>query len=327
MNEQPANSAPLLAVVGPTASGKSHLAVELALRFGGEVLNCDSLQMYRWFDLGTAKTLPAERRGVPHHFLDFLYPDEQFAAGEFMRRGREVLRDITNRGKLPIVAGGTGFYLRALIDGLAPSPARDEQLRVRLQARSDARPPGYLHRLLCRMDPATSATIHANDTPKLIRAIEVCLLARRPASALFREGRDALAGFCVLKLGLAPPREALNARIHQRTAEWFTAGPNPEPPIIAETRSVLARGYASTLPPFQSHGYRQSVDYIEGRLTLAEALYHAQTRTRQYAKRQMTWFRKETNVHWLHGFGTDENIVAEAAKLAGEFREKFSPRN
>ena len=187
MNQQPAESAPLLAIVGPTASGKSHLAVELALRFGGEVLNCDSLQMYRWFDLGTAKTPLAERRGVPHHFLDILNPDEQFAAGEYMRRGREVLRDVAARGRLPIVAGGTGFYLRALIDGLAPSPSRDEQLRARLQSRADSRSPGYLHRLLQRIDPSTAATIHANDTPKLIRAIEVCLLARRPASALFRE--------------------------------------------------------------------------------------------------------------------------------------------
>jgi tRNA dimethylallyltransferase len=333
MNEQPAvaahaATAPMVAIVGPTASGKSHLAVELALRFGGEVLNCDSLQMYRWFDLGTAKTPLAERRGVPHHFLDMLDPDQPFTAGEFMRRGRECLREIAARGRLPIVAGGTGFYLRALVDGLAPSPPRDEPLRARLQRRADSRPAGYLHRLLGRIDARTAAAIHANDTPKLIRAMEVCLLARRPASALYGEGRDALTGFRVLKLGLEPPREALYARINGRTAEWFAAPAgsrtqapihagsvascDSEPPLIAETRAIMARGWASTVAPFQSHGYRQSVDYIAGRLTLAEALYHAQTRTRQYAKRQLTWFRKEAGIAWLRGFGNDPAVTHEA---------------
>jgi tRNA dimethylallyltransferase len=310
---------PMVAVVGPTASGKSHLAIELALRFNGEVLNCDSLQMFRWFDLATAKTPESERRGVAHHFLDILDADQEFSAGEFMRRGRERLRDIASRGRLPIVAGGTGFYLRALIDGLAPSPARNEHLRKRLQARAD-KGGEYLHRLLRRVDSATARTIHANDTPKLIRAIEVCLMAKRPASALFREGRDALTGFRVLKLGIDPLREPLYQRINVRTAEWFRTGA-AEPPLIEEVRSIMARGYSTTLPPFQSHGYRQAVDYLEGRLSLEEALYHAQTRTRQYAKRQMTWFRKESGVHWLRGFGNDPALVEEAMRETAEFCE------
>ena len=315
----------LIAVAGPTASGKSHLALELALRCGGEVLNCDSLQMYRWFNLGTAKLPLEERRGVPHHFFDILNPDQQFAAGEFMRQGRAVLRDIAARGCVPIVAGGTGFYLRALIDGLAPSPPRDEPIRARLQARADAKGlrvggngNAHLHRLLHRLDPATAATIHPNDTPKLIRAIEVCLLARRPASALYREGRDALTGFRVLKLGIDPPREPLYEKINQRTAEWFRAV-EAEPPLIREVRSIIARGYVSTLPPFLSHGYRQAVDHIDGRLTLAEALYHAQTRTRQYAKRQMTWFRKEADMHWLRGFGNDADVLEQAVAMGCAF--------
>ncbi len=323
MNHDPT----LLAVVGPTASGKSHLALELASRFGGEILNCDSLQMFRWFDLGTAKLPPAERRGVPHHFMDILNPDEQFAAGDYMRQGRAVMREVSARGRLPIVAGGTGFYLRALIDGLTPSPSRDEPLRQRLQARANQRASQgegeYLHRLLWRIDRTTAATIHANDTPKLIRAIEVCLLGRRPASELFSEGRATLTGFRVLRLGIDAPREALYGRINLRTAAMFDKGLREPallgPNLLEEVQSIIARGYAATLPPFQAHGYRQAVDHLEGRITLPEALYHAQTRTRQYAKRQMTWFRKEPAVHWLRGFGSDPAVIEQAIALVADF--------
>jgi tRNA dimethylallyltransferase len=291
-----------VAILGPTASGKSHLGVAVAGEFRGEILNCDSLQMYRHFDLGTAKPAPSERRGIPHHFLDVLDPDEQFAAGEYMRQARKVLAEVSARGRLPIVVGGTGFYFRALVDGLFVGPARHPDLRRRLARRAAARGPAYLHRLLHRLDPASGARIHVNDRPKLIRALEVCLLARRPASELFREGRHSLEGYRVLKIGLNPPREALHERINQRTRAIFDRG------LIEEVQGILARGYAVTVPPLGSHGYRQAVDYLQGRLSLDEALYHAQTRTRQYAKRQMTWFRKETGVRWFRGFGDDPEV-------------------
>jgi tRNA dimethylallyltransferase len=298
-----------VAIVGPTASGKSELAIDLAKQFSGEILNCDSLQMYRFFDLGTAKLSPAERQSIPHHFLDVLNPDEQFAAGEYMRQARAVLGEVTARGHLPIVVGGTGFYLRALVDGLFVGPGRDTELRARLAKRGEQKGSAYLHRLLRRLDAATAAQIHPNDAPKLIRAIEVCLLARRPASELFREGRAKLEGYRVFKIGLNPPREALYEQINERTRQMFAGG------LLEEVRGILASGYSSTVPPLGSHGYRQAVDFLEGRVSLDEAIYHAQTRTRQYAKRQMTWFRKETDVRWFNGFGNDSEVQRQACDL------------
>ena len=283
----------VVAIVGPTASGKSQLAIVVAKRFGGEVLNCDSLQMYRYFDLGTAKLAPAEREAVPHHFLDVLNPDQQFAAGEYMRQARAVLAEVSARGHLPIVVGGTGFYLRALVDGLFVGPGRSAELRQRLARRAEEKGAAYLHRLLQRMDAATARQIHPNDLPKLIRAIEVCLLARRPASDLYRQGRAKLEGYCVLKVGLNPPRAALYEKINQRTRQLFERG------LVQEVQSILDRGYPATVPPLGAHGYRQALDFLGGRISLEEAIYHAQTRTRQYAKRQMTWFRREKRILWL----------------------------
>jgi tRNA dimethylallyltransferase len=299
----------VLAIVGPTASGKSHLAIFLAKRFGGEILNCDSLQMYRHFDIGSAKLPAEEREGIRHHFLDILAPDEQFAAGEYMRQAREVMADVAARGRLPIVVGGTGFYLRALLDGLFAGPTRNRELRERLRLRAEEKGPGYLHRLLRRLDPAAAGKIHSNDEPKLIRALEVCLLARKPVSELFREGRPSLQGYRVLKIGLNPPREALYERINERARLLFENG------LVEEVRGILKRGYSSTAPPFQSHGYRQAIDFLEGRLSFEEAVYHAQTKTRQYAKRQMTWFRKEEGVEWFAGFGTDPQVQKQAGDL------------
>lgn len=296
----------VVAIVGPTASGKSHLALVVAKRFGGEILNCDSLQMYRYFDLGTAKLTPEERCGIPHHFLDVLEPDEQFAAGEYMRQARAVLAEVVPRGRLPVVVGGTGFYLRALLDGLFVGPPRSPELRDRLRRRAAQKGSAYLHRILRRLDASAAAQIHPNDEPKIIRALEVCLLVQRPVSELHQAGRPKLEGFRVYKLGLNPPRDALYERINERTRELFDRG------LIQEVQAILDRGYAPTVPPLGSHGYRQALDHLQGKLTLEEAVYHAQTRTRQYAKRQLTWFRKETDVRWFSGFGTDAAVRTEA---------------
>jgi tRNA dimethylallyltransferase len=270
----------------------------MAEKFSGEIINCDSLQVYRHFDIGTAKLPPAERRGIPHHLIDVVDPDEVFTAGEFARLARLALSDITARRRLPIVCGGTGFYLRALVDGLFEGPTRDEDLRTRL-ARREARRPGSLHRLLRRFDRDSAAKIHANDVPKVMRALEVCLLTRRPVSELFRRGRDALQGYRVLKLGLLPDREALYRRLDARCASMFEGG------LVEEVRGILAMGFGPGCKPFESHGYKQALQLIQGELSPRDAVFYAQRNTRQYAKRQITWFRREQGLEWLKGFGSD----------------------
>jgi tRNA dimethylallyltransferase len=292
---------PLVAVAGPTGSGKSELALAIAEKFNGEIVNCDSLQVYRHFDIGTAKLPWTERRGIPHHLLDIVNPDQLFTAGEYARLAREAVAGITARGRLPVVAGGTGFYLRALVDGLFAGPTRDQTLRDRLAAR-EARRPGSLHRLLSRFDPETALRVHPNDLPKVTRALEVCLLMRRPASELFRRGRDRLRGYRTLKLGLLPDREVLYPRLDQRCARMFACG------LLEEVRGILAMGFDKSCKPFESHGYKQALQLLAGELNLREAVFYAQRNTRQYAKRQLTWFRKETDLQWLRGFGGETHI-------------------
>jgi tRNA dimethylallyltransferase len=298
----------LVAVVGPTGSGKSELALRIAEKFHGEIINCDSLQVYRHFDLGTAKLPECERRGIPHHLIDIVEPDEVFTAGDFARKAREAIAGITGRGKLPVIAGGTGFYLRALLDGLFEGPERDQPLRDRLSAR-ESRRPGSLHRLLRRFDPATAAKIHTNDVPKITRALEVCLLTRRPVSELFLRGRDALQGYRTLKIGLLPEREALYAKLNSRCELMFANG------LLEEVRRILAMGYAETCKPFESVGYKQALQWIRSELSLEEAIESAQRSTRHYAKRQITWFRREQQLEWLQGFGADDTVCAGACEL------------
>jgi len=298
----------LVAIVGPTGSGKSDLSLRLCEEFGGEVVNCDSLQIYRHFDIGTAKLAEAERRGIPHHLLDIINPDEIFTAGEFAARARPVLARIT----VPVVVGGTGFYLRALLDGLFPAPARDQALRERLAER-ERRRPGSLHRLLRRFDLLAAQAIHPNDVPKVIRALEVYLLTKRPITSWFADGRDALAGFRTLKIGLAPPREALYERLNTRCERMFAGG------LVEEVKRILAMGWPESAKPFESHGYRQSLQILRGELTLEQAVVEAQRNTRRYAKRQVTWFRKESGVDWLTGFGDQARIQQAAIDLVRAF--------
>ena len=307
-----ARGLPLVAVVGPTGSGKSDLALDIAAQFDGEIINCDSLQVYRHFDIGTAKLPLHERRGIAHHLIDILNPDELFTAGEYARLARERIAAISQRGRLPILAGGTGFYLRALLDGLFEGPSRDQPLRDRLALR-EARRAGSLHRLLTRFDSESAAKIHPHDVPKVTRALEVCLLMRRPVSELFREGRDALQGYRTLKLGLLPDRDLLYQRLDERCAAMFAGG------LVEEVQHILSLGYAAESKPFESHGYRQALQQIRGELNGREALFYAQRNTRQYAKRQLTWFRREAGLVWLKGFVNTPGIRESALERVAAF--------
>ncbi len=298
----------LVAVVGPTASGKTALSLALAERFQGEIVNCDSVALYREFEIGTAKPSPAERARAPHHLLDVLAPDQVFTAGDYARAARRVLEEIQQRGRLPIVVGGTGLYLRALLEGLFSGPPRSEELRERLRARAAERSAVYLHCLLQRLDPPAAAAIHPNDEPKLIRALEVCLLARQRMSELWKRGRDPLTGFRILRLGLDPDRNQLYSRINQRAARMFEEG------LVEETRRLLDR-YGPAAGPLGSLGYKQAVQHLQGEIDRKLALWAAQQAHRNYAKRQMTWFRREPGVRWLKGFGNDPEIQAQALAL------------
>ncbi len=297
----------LVAIVGPTGSGKSELSLRIAEEFGGEIINCDSLQIYRYFDIGTAKLPVAERRGIPHHMLDVADPDEHFSAGEFARRGRAVLEEIAARGRLPVVAGGTGFYLRALLEGLFPGPERDDAVRSRLAAR-EARRPGSLHKLLGRFDPEAAQRVHARDARKLIRALEVCLLTRGSISQAFAAGRHSLQGFRWLKIGVDPPRAALYERLNTRCQRMFDQG------LVDEVRRILLLGFRPEVRPLEAHGYRQALQYLRGDCSCQEAILQAQQSTRQYAKRQWTWFNKEPGLEWVKGFGDEPQV--QAAVLA-----------
>ena len=310
---------PLLAILGPTAAGKSALALTLAERLDGEIVNYDSVQVYRGFEIGTGKVPPSERRGIPHHLLDFVDPSQVFTAGDYRREATRVLQSMRERRRLPILVGGTGLYLRAVLMGLFEGPKRSEDLRLRLNAlasrRSDlggetghnpraARAPraDVLDRLLRRLDPATAARIHPRDRQKIVRAIEVCLLAREPMSRMLERGRTGLEGFAIIKLGLDPHRAELSVRINRRVEGMFAAG------LIEETRAGLERPDASRLKPLEALGYRQSVAALRGTISQAQAIVETQAATRRYAKRQMTWFRREADVTWFAGFGDDPQI-------------------
>ena len=365
MNERPEASArtvqqhaglfPLLVVLGPTASGKSELAVAVAEHFGGEILNFDSVQLYRHFDIGTAKTPLAQRRGIPHQLLDVADPDEHVTAGDYARQARRTLGEVRTRERVPVLVGGTGFYLRALLDGLFQGPQRDEALRRRLEWRAEVKSAGYLHRVLRRLDAASAQRIHPNDTPKLIRAIEVCLGAQAPLSSLWRKGREALAGYDVLRLGLAPPREALYERIRRRAENMFGGGlvgcsgdeftvdlemsgskarhgtlkacatsPGPsesvvrDSPLVDEVRNLLAEGVSRRARAFGSLGYKQALDHVDGKLPLDQAIHMTARLTRRFAKRQLTWFRREPNVHWVEGFGDDPAVQKKVLDWLGK---------
>jgi tRNA dimethylallyltransferase len=291
-------------VLGPTGAGKSSLALSIASRFHGEIVNCDSVQVYRGLDIGSAKVPAADRRGIPHHLIDIIDPAAHLTAGAYAGVAREVLSDMQSRTALPVVAGGTGFYLKALLDGLSPAPGRDEDLRARLAALKQRRP-AALYRILRRCDPAAARRIHPNDHQKLMRAIELSRTQTLP--------RQSLTGFRVLKIGLRPERRMLYERLDERSAAMFQHG------LLEETRTLLESGISPRAKCLQTLGYKQAVEVIAGNLPLADAIRECQTKTRQYAKRQITWFRAEPDVHWLPGFGADPAIEEKALALVSDF--------
>lgn len=298
---------PLVAIVGPTASGKSALGVRLAEQFGGEVVACDSTQLYRGFDIGTAKPSLAERRGIPHHLVDVLGPGEEATAGGYRQLATAVLENLRRSEKLPVFTVGTGLYLRVLLEGLAEVPQRSEDLRARLRVTANEHAHGYLHRLLKRLDAAAAGGIAPGDEQKLIRAIEVCVLARKPISEVYRTGRVPLEGWHVLKVGLQPPREKLYERIYTRTSAMLERG------WLSEVQSLLSSGLDEKAKPFDFIGYRELRAVLEKQVSLEEASAAIQQATRRYAKRQLTWFRKEPGVRWFPGFGDDSSLQSDVA--------------
>jgi tRNA A37 N6-isopentenylltransferase MiaA len=380
------NLARLVVVLGPTASGKSALGIALAERLNGEILVCDSTQLYRHFDIGTAKVPKPEQKNIPHHLVDLVEPGEVFTAGDYRRHALLALEDLRARGKTPIITAGTGLYLRALLEGLDDAPQRSEELRTRLRAIVEARGAAHLHKILARLDPGAAARIAPRDTQKIIRAIEMRVLAGKPLAEIFSAGRaelrgevrdeerdelraeargealgevrkevraeargevrekargearvndraevhekvrvavrdgvreNSLKGYAITKIGLLPPRAALYARIDARANEMLAAG------WLDEVRALIARGIPSgvlggvleNVKPFQFIGYADLRAHLEGRITLAAAVAQIQQSTRRFAKRQLTWFRREPDVHWLEAFGDAPETTAAALNL------------
>jgi tRNA dimethylallyltransferase len=304
-------------IVGPTASGKSALAMRLAESFGrAEIVSCDSVAVFREFEIGTAKPSREDRAKVRHHLIDVVGPVAVFTAGDYARLARQALADVSARGAVPIVAGGTGLYLRALLQGLFVGPARSEELRTRLRLLAEERGHEYLHRVLKRLDATSAGAIHANDQAKVIRAIEVCLASRTKITELWKNKAEPLRGYRAIRIGLQPERQLLYERINQRCAKMWQDG------LAEETRGLLEK-YPELQSdqerlrqsPFISLGYRQAVQYIRGEITNEEALGSMQQAHRNYAKRQMTWFRREPDVHWLAAFGGEARTVATAKSL------------
>ena len=308
---------PFVVLVGPTGSGKSRLAIALAEALEGEILSCDSVAVYRGLEIGSAKPTRADRERVPHHGLDLFAPDEACTAGDYAQAARTALSGVKARGRLPILAGGTGLYLRALLEGLAPAPKRNEALRERLRQIAQKHGSAALHRLLKRVDPAAARLIHPHDVPKLVRSLEVSILARQPQTEQWLSGRSPLYGYSVLRIGLQPSREALYARLNERAVAMFSAG------LLEETAALLKQ-YGQDCPALRTLGYAQARKVLEEHLSLEDAIRKVQQGHRNYAKRQLTWFRRETDLYWMTGFGDDPAIMAEALRRIREHFPSFT---
>jgi len=298
-----------VAVLGPTATGKSALALAIAERFGGEIINCDSTAVYRGFDIGTDKIAPADRRGIPHHLIDVVEPTEDYTAARFAREAAAVIREVNARGRLPILAGGTGFYFRALTRGLFPGPARDPALRARLEAIAGRRGVAFLHRMLARVDAPSALRIQLRDLKRLVRALEVFFLTGRPLTAHFADTATPIPDVEMLAIGVRLPASAISERVTRRVEEQFARG------LLDEVRELLARGIPETARPFGGLVYRQAVEHLHGvRDETATRALIAQE-NRRYARRQLIWFRKEPNLIWFDGPGESAATISAVLRL------------
>jgi tRNA dimethylallyltransferase len=299
----------LVAILGPTATGKSGLALAIAERFNGEIINCDSTAVYRGFDIGTDKLPPADRRGIPHHLIDIVDPTGEYTAAHFARDAARAVRDIQARGRLPLLVGGTGFYYRALTRGLFPGPGKDAALRGRLEAVAERRGVIFLHRMLRRVDAASAGRIQPRDLKRLVRALEVYILTGRPLTAHFAATTSPLPDLRVIPIALRLPSEQTAARVTRRVDEQFERG------LLDEIRTLLARGIPETARPFGGLVYRQALEHLHGvRDEPATRALIAQE-NRRYARRQLIWFRKEPNLVWVDGPGESAATIAVVSRL------------
>jgi tRNA dimethylallyltransferase len=306
---------PIIAIVGPTASGKSELGIEMALAFGGEIINCDSVQVYREIEIATAKVPLAERRGVAHHLIDFVPPEVNYTAGDWAREAVPVIEEIEARGRLALLVGGTGFYLRALRQPFFESPPTDESLRRRLSALRERRGPLHLHSMLRRLDAESAGKLFPRDWPRVQRALEVRLQTGEPMSAqASRRAEPHALAARVHVLALLPPRAELYRRINERALMHFGAG------LVEEVRALLGRGVPAQSNALGAHGYRRVVEYLEGKRDYASAVEQTQQDVRHYAKRQLTWFRREPGVEWFEGFGNERDVQQRVAARIAELK-------
>ena len=312
------SESPVIAIVGPTASGKSTLGIEVALQLNGEIINCDSVQVYKEIQIATAKVPLEERKGIPHHLIDFVSPDVNYTAGEWAREAAQKIEEIESRGRVPLLVGGTGFYLRALRQPFFSSPPTDESLRRRLSRIRERRGPEHMHRLLHRIDPQAAAQLFPRDWPRVQRAIEVYLQTRRSIVDQQPDRPEPHESSRRLRiLALNPPRADLYQRINERTEAHFRAG------LVDEVRDLLARGFSPHSNALGAHGYRRVVEYLQGHRDLHSAIEQTRLDVRHYAKRQLTWFRHEAGVEWFDGFGEENGILGSVLEtLAGGPRSK-----
>jgi len=305
----PNKKPPVLAVVGPTASGKSALGIFLALQLQGEIINCDSVQIYQEIEIATAKVPVAERQGVPHHLLDFVAPAVNYTAGDWARRAVQTIEEIEARGRVPLLVGGTGFYLRALRLPFFKSPPTDVELRERLTKIRQRHGPEHLHGILRRLDRVSAAHLFPRDWPRVQRAIEVYLQTGKPMSEQKDVRPDPHESARRLRiLALNPPRAELYRRINERTETHFAAG------LVEEVRGLLAKNVPANSTALGAHGYWRVVELLEGKRDLASAVEQTKLDIRHYAKRQLTWFRHEPDVEWFEGFGEDKNLQEEVLR-------------
>jgi tRNA dimethylallyltransferase len=302
----------VVAVLGPTATGKSALALAIAERYGGEIVNCDSTAVYRGFDIGTDKIAPGDRRGIPHHLIDIADPTDDYTAAQYARDAAAALRDIQARGRLPILAGGTGFYFRALTRGLFPGPGADAALRRRLESIAERRDVTFLHRLLRKVDPESALRIQPRDLKRLVRALEVFFLTGRPLTAHFAETRSPIPDVEVLAIGLRLPAEAISARVTRRVDEQFGRG------LLDEIRALLAHGVPETARPFGGLVYRQAMEHLRGVRDEPSTRALIAQENRRYARRQLIWFRKEPNLSWFDGPGESAATIDSVHRLIAE---------